>query len=275
LQSRRAQKLAVAALIATVTLGLARLPDWQVARCGRGFRARASRCVPESVGGWCPAPLVFVRGCCDAPDVSVPVPDVSFWLGPSDWEAEGRIEPRWIHVPAFRMDAFEATVGHLHSLCCEESAPVDDCARAANAMTRDEASRYCSLRGGRLPTEDEWIAAASTSGTSTRRYPWGDTGAVCRRAAWGLSSGPCTSSGFGPDTVGAHPAGDSALGIHDLAGNVAEWVTDPSDVNGAVGVAKGGSWQSSMAAELRAWSRLEVKAESRDARIGVRCVYDP
>src|SRR5438552_3017582 len=62
-----------------------------------------------------------------------------------------------------------------------------------------------------------------------RRYPWGDTGAVCRRAAWGLANGPCATKGRSPDTVGAHPDGASRMGVFDMAGNVAEWVTSKDD----------------------------------------------
>src|SRR5580704_15949037 len=125
------------------------------------------------------------------------------------------------------------------------------------------------------------MAAAASSLNPPRRYPWGDTGAVCRRGAWGLEAGPCASGADGPDTVGAHPDGDSPLGLHDLAGNVAEWVTGHvagDVVTGAAprpgsGIAKGGSWADALASELRIWARLEVDAESHDARVGLRCAY--
>jgi formylglycine-generating enzyme required for sulfatase activity len=150
-------------------------------------------------------------------------------------------------------------------------------------MTRDEAQAFCAAAGGRLPTEDEWTAAAVAGGSNAgRRYPGGDTGAVCRRAAWGLAAGPCGEGGDGPDTVGAHRAGDSALGLHDMAGNVAEWVADPDgsareDSSGAepIGVAKGGSWRTTLASDLRVWSRLDLPAGAHDERVGVRCAYPP
>jgi formylglycine-generating enzyme required for sulfatase activity len=121
-------------------------------------------------------------------------------------------------------------------------------------------------------TEDEWVVAADSAMNPPRRYPWGDTGAVCRRAAWGLESGPCASGANGPDTVGAHKDGDSPLALHDMAGNVAEWVTGE---NPGTGIAKGGSWRSALAAELRIWARLEVPPDAHDARVGFRCVYPP
>jgi formylglycine-generating enzyme required for sulfatase activity len=131
---------------------------------------------------------------------------------------------------------------------------------------------FCNQRGGRLPTEEEWIAAAATA--KATRYPWGDTGAVCRRAAWGMADGPCAHGARGPDTVGAHAGGDSALGIHDLAGNVAEWVRERSESTSGKGVVLGGSYESQLASELRVWSRKVVGVDTRDPAIGGRCAYD-
>jgi formylglycine-generating enzyme required for sulfatase activity len=153
--------------------------------------------------------------------------------------------------------------------------PIDsDAARAASGMTRDEAAAFCASRGGRLPTEEEWTVAAASAANPARRYPWGDTGAVCRRAAWGLSAGPCALAADGPDTVGAHPDGDSLLGLHDVSGNVAEWVA-PGKAHPELGIAKGGSWQSALASDLRIWARLELEPSARDPRVGVRCAYPP
>lgn len=198
----------------------------------------------------------------------VDVPAVTVVLGASDWEAEGRVTPRTLKTEKFRIDRFEVTVGHVCRAfpayqqrdMCKQS----DLARAASEISLAEARAYCKSRGGRLPTDDEWLAAAA--GDKPRRYPWGDTGAVCRRAAWGLATGPCTHDGRGPDTAGSHPDGVSPLGIHDLAGNVAEWVESP------VGV-RGGSWRSSLATELRTWS-LTAAPQKADDTIGFRCAYD-
>jgi formylglycine-generating enzyme required for sulfatase activity len=259
-----------------VALGIA-LPQRgkdEVARCGAGFVAKGARCL---VGDGCPAPLREGVHGCDAPDVRVAIPAAAVAVGPSDWEAEGRVTPRTIRVQAFRIDAFEVTRGAMGAS--------SDVARAASGVTRKAAADLCGLRSGRLPTEDEWIVAAVSAMNPPRRYPWGDTGAVCRRAAWGLKDGPCAQDADGPDSVGAHPDGDSPLGIHDLAGNVAEWVSDDGDppASGAagevprIGVAKGGDWSTPLAADLRIWARLLVRggAEGSDPRVGFRCVYAP
>jgi formylglycine-generating enzyme required for sulfatase activity len=190
-------------------------------------------------------------------------------VGPSDWEAEGRVLARTIHVSSFEIDAFEVTVGAF------DPQATQDLARAASGMTRAAADDYChAARGGRLPSDDEWLAAAA--GEAARRYPWGQTGAVCRRAAWGLAVGPCATGAVSPDTVGAHPEGDTPTGIHDMAGNVAEWVTGPAIVSeGRVfALARGGSYATALATDLRTWSWLELDPKGADMRVGFRCAYD-
>lgn len=217
--------------------------------CAEGFRREGPRCLPTSP-----------REIADHDVVSIPAMTVT--VGPSDWEAEGRVRPRTARVDAFAIDRYELTAGQLcraRKRQCEV-----DGARAASGIGLEEARALCKERGGRLPTEDEWLAAAG--GEKPRRYPWGDTGAVCRRAAWRIETGPCATGATGPDTVGAHPDGATPLGVHDLAGNVAEWVdSSPPSV-------RGGSWKTSLATDLRTWPRTET-APGGDTTTGFRCAY--
>lgn len=236
--------------------------------CGEGFRRAGARCLPEAT---CPAPLVAEGGLCDEPaSMRVLVPRTTVTIGPSDWEAQGRVKPRVITAGPFAMDRLEVSVGRAFCPSCPLANAAafakDDPARAASRVTLGEARAFCKEKGGRLPSEDEWIVAAA--GDRPRRYPWGDTGAVCRRAAWGLASGPCAKGADGPDTVGAHPDGATPLGIHDLAGNVAEWVeAEPPAV-------RGGAYDTELATELRTWTRREAPPGSREPSIGFRCAYD-
>jgi formylglycine-generating enzyme required for sulfatase activity len=257
---------AAGAVAAVVLVATAKAPG---AQCGDGLFPVGHRCCPSVSGDGevcgasrsCPAPLVLEDGVCVAPDVKVLVPETRVTVGPSDWEADGVVRSRDIHVAPFAIDAFEITERRIHP-----EKPPEDGARAAGGLTRAEVSAVCASRGGRLPTEDEWVAAAATA--KATRYPWGDTGAVCRRAAWGLVDGPCAHGARGPDTVGAHATGDGPLGIHDLAGNVAEWVS------GDRGMVLGGSYEAQLAADLRVWSRQVVDPETRRPAIGGRCAYD-
>lgn len=278
-----AKAIAVAAVGGAVAISIAL--GWAArgarggARCGPGFVVAGPRCVVEP-GGACPRPLAKTSdGECGAPDERVLVPEATLTIGPSDWEAEGLVGARTIRVDAFRIDAFEVTDGRYRP----GAGDARERQRAASGMTLEDAAAFCTASGGRLPTEDEWIVAAAGPPAAARpgapgasRYPWGETGAVCRRAAWGLLDGPCGAGASGPDTVGAHPDGDSRTGLHDAAGNVAEWVTrSPSEPGRPVAIAKGGSWQSSLASDLRTWARLELPAHAGDPRVGFRCAYSP
>jgi formylglycine-generating enzyme required for sulfatase activity len=265
---RPAPAIALVALSLTSALGLAiarRSVDLQPP-CGLGFARLGVRC--EIAGDACPPPFDrTLSGCSPPSNRSILIPASTIAIGASDWEAEGRATPRTLHVSSFRIDAFEVTRGLWRPGC-------SDPLRAASGMTRAEAAAFCQSRGGRLPTEDEWTVAALSASSPPRRYPWGDTGAVCRRAAWGLEHGPCGAGATGPDTVGAHGDGDTPLGLHDLSGNVAEWVqADPSSPE--VAVAKGGSWRTALASDLRIWARLELGSEARADDVGARCAYPP
>ncbi len=277
---RARRRPATAILAAAIALGAALVGVTGARRvlreapCGEGFVREGARCLPRT--GTCPPPLAFGTAGCEAPERDVVlVPANSVVIGPSDWEAEGKVPARTVRTAPFAIDRLEVTVGRARAPGSPLAGPFDprDAARALGGVTRAEARAFCMFRGGRLPTDDEWIAAAA--GDKPRRYPWGDTGAVCRRAAWGLVHGPCGEGGegvTGSDTVGAHPEGATPLGIHDLAGNVAEWVEAP-DLPPGRAAARGGSYETDMATALRTWVRVELDEGARLPTVGFRCAY--
>jgi formylglycine-generating enzyme len=256
--------------------------------CSAGFKRIGPRCRAEAP---CPQPLHSTdHGCDSLKEDVVFVPATTITIGPSDWEAEGRVKPRTANVAAFVIDKLEVTTGRFCAFRSDASfcqAVRDDPARAAFGVSLAAARSFCASQGGRLPTEDEWLAAAG--GEKTTRYPWGDTGAVCRRAAWGLETGPCGEGATGPDSVGAHENGMTPRGIYDLAGNVDEWVEpvepalgcDPiTEPQKCQGIVRGGSYRSRLATELRTWLRREVSGVAlsnmgADPAIGFRCAYAP
>jgi formylglycine-generating enzyme required for sulfatase activity len=134
--------------------------------------------------------------------------------------------------------------------------------------------RWLSDRLGfevRLPTELEWQNAA-TDGDPRNVYPWGPE--------WDADR--CNTSESGLErtvAVGMYPAGASAQGIHDLAGNVFEWCLNkydtPSDEavdgSGDGRVLRGGSW-SYFQGLARAAFRLYRSPDGRFDYYGFRVV---
>lgn len=149
----------------------------------------------------------------------------------------------------------------------------------------------------RLPSEAEFEYAlrAGTAG----RFPWGD-GAPPARAGNFTGGADASPSGrrwtnafagyadgaWGPAAVARYRP--NAFGLHDLAGNVSEWVADcwhdtyrraPRDGEAWVNpgcrsrVVRGGSWASSPAQTRSAW-RIASDADTTNARVGFRVVRE-
>ena len=140
-----------------------------------------------------------------------------------------------------------------------------------------EARAFCEWAAVRLPAEVEWEAAAA--GPGGQPFPWGAK-PPDESTAW---------FGHPDDVVGTRPAaerpaGASAYGVLDLAGNVLEWTADAYDAgawsrgeegaragSSASRVVRGGSWDYS-ARYLRCAHRLMWTPPTAEVDIGLRCV---
>jgi formylglycine-generating enzyme required for sulfatase activity len=162
----------------------------------------------------------------------VPVPGGTYRLGGSGErvvELEEVLIGRWpvttAHLRGF-VEATGRTVGAdlRRQLTAEQLAD-----HPATGVTFADAVAFCAWasrelgRPVRLPTGDEWEAAAR--GADALTWPWGEV----------FDPDCCNTveSGWGWTVpVRAHPAGAGPGGAEQLAGNVWEWVGDPSDEDG-------------------------------------------
>jgi formylglycine-generating enzyme required for sulfatase activity len=155
----------------------------------------------------------------------------------------------------------------------------------AVCVTWDQAAAFCAWAGGRLPTEQEWEAAAR--GPDGRIFPWGDT-FTTNRTNWG-DYGPVVESrdiydGFGgvDDYMVTAPIGAfdnaSPFGAHDMAGNVWEWTASdypdakPDKAGRSQKVYRGGGFLSNPA-YMRAAFRDFASPTYSASHLGFRCAY--
>jgi len=193
-------------------------------------------------------------------------------------------------LPSFVSPAAEAAFRELASpyIWRGGDLPRDRGQHPVTLITHADAVAYCVWLGTRLgravrlPSEAEWERAAR-GGVEGRRYPWGD------------EIDP-TRSNFLPDASlkrvrGTQPVGAfaaNAFGLHDMSGNVWEWVADwytpdayrtlgeanpAGPVSGTMRVLRGGSWVTHDVLQLRCAYRHKVPPDTYAYSIGFRVAY--
>jgi len=214
-----------------------------------------------------PPGTVFVKGGC---------------LRMGDIFGEGDGDEYPVHkvcVNDFVIDKYEVTQADFTRIMGKNPSKFGDCPDCpVENVTWFEASEYCHRIGKRLPTEAEWEYAAREGG-KTVRYSTGSDA---------IGPNDANYSDTERRVERTLPVGryrPNALGLHDMTGNVWEWVADWYDRNyytvspeknphgppsGEYRVLRGGSWRNDEHV-IRASNRDNSEPAGSSDSYGFRC----
>jgi len=226
----------------------------------------------------------------DPPMVSIPEGD--FLMGANGADALEDEKPQHrVWLDRYAIDRHEVTTGQYAAFLVQEKVsppwqwgavdPAQHHDRPIIGVSWFDAEAYCRWRGARLPTEAEWEKAAR--GSDARLFPWGNQPPTDGVANFGLGARFSYSQVLAP--VQGYQSGRSPYGLHQMAGNVGEWVADWYGANyyetsalknpagpegGLFRVVRGGSW-SDLPKYLLTYGRSKLPPETRNSYTGFRC----
>jgi len=165
------------------------------------------------------------------------------------------------NVKTFQIDKYEVTQKNFAKTTKDWEIPAGKENHPATEVTYFEAEAYCKSVGKRLPTALEWEKAAR--GKDGRIYPWGNDfdGAKANT----VESGPGSTV-----PVGSYKNGVSPYGVHDMSGNVWEWVDGWSGDDKKYRIVMGGSFFDG-AKKGKVYATLRSIPDDSHTYVGFRC----
>ncbi len=266
LKNKTPKRLKIASNNLQITPDITHQPDFKLTK---KVKSKANKLTPEN--------MAFI-------------PKGEFIMGSNDrWDDES---PEFItETKAFYIDLFEITnQDYKKYVDATNSEPPYHWAKGQIPKGKEkhpviyvnwfDATNYCNWSGKRLPTEEEWEKAAR--GENGLIYPWGNKWSLDR------SNNPYIGS-TGTKPIGSYPQGKSPYGLHDMSGNVWEWVdsfylphegnTIPRPEYGKRNrVLKGGSWFDCLSygcgLSAPTFNRSFFTPEVKNNSFGFRCAKD-
>ena len=239
-----------------------------------------------------------------SPKNMVLIPQGAFLMGTNPEDGKigfdigvDEVPRREVHLPAYYIDKYEVRVGEyekfleassrtppgdprfpeIYPWAQGEQPPEHLMDHPVIYVSWYDAWDYCRWTGKRLPGEAEWEKAAR--GTDGRYWPWGNDVDYSKANVREYGA-------RGTLPVGSFPGGISPYGVHDMSGNVAEWVQDwyqaypGNDLKrkafGTVNkVIRGGAWTLFGDPYSRLTHRTRsIDPTKRHRSIGFRCAKD-
>jgi len=224
----------------------------------------------------------------DVPLEMIGIPAGEFMMGAPDSDPDAKPNEKPAHLvklPSFAMSKYPVTRQQwltITGLNLRNNLPyfLDFPNHPIEWVTIQNTLTFCQLlknltgKDYRLPSEAEWEYACR-AGTTTRFY-WGDDAEKISDYAWSLVNSAGTSHEVGQKLT-------NTWGLHDMAGNVWEWCSDPwrddyhdvsssSDELSQFRAIRGGCWGCS-AVDSRSSNRQKTGQDYSSNTIGFRLVY--